>query len=156
MNKSSKIEHLYRYAHGQGMLASANEKAELRKYKVSPDDSNYATRANISAYVTAVDNGYHLSFYDWCQNNNKADRRRKGSSEREMASKNREMGAGAMMLGWLIWGIAIYWMFHGALTVGVCAIAGAIVSVILLRLNRRIAGFTLVLLPIILTVVFGR
>lgn len=156
MNNSQKIALLYQKAHGQGINASLEEQRELKKYKVSADDGNYATKANISAYVRDVDSGYRLSFYDWCQNNHKNDRRRKGSSEREMASTNREQGIGAMMSGWLIWGIAIYWMFHGSLTVGACAIAGAVISVILLRLNRRLAGFTLIMLPVILAVVFGR
>lgn len=154
MNKNTKVSLLYQIAHGQQV--SAEERRELKKYKVYADDTNYATRANIAAYVNAVDGGYRLSFYDWCMNNCKMDRRRKGSSEREMAANNRYMGIGAMMLGWLIWGMAIYWMFHGTLTVGVCAVAGAVVSAILMRLNRRLAGFTLFLLPIILAVIFGR
>lgn len=156
MNNSKKVTLLYQKAHGQGINASLEEQRELKKYKVSADDGNYATKANISAYVRAVDSGYHLSFYDWCQNNHKNDRRRKGSSEREMASANMDEGIGAMMLGWLIWGIAIYWMFQGSLTVGACAIAGAILSAILLRLNRRAAGFTLFILPMLLAVIFGR
>ncbi len=36
------------------------------------------------------------------------------------------------------------------------AVAVAVISVILAHMNRRLAGFTLFLLPIILTVVFGR
>lgn len=36
------------------------------------------------------------------------------------------------------------------------AVAVAVISVILAHKNRRLAGFTLFLLPIILTVVFGR
>lgn len=156
MNNARKITLLYQKAHGQGMNATLEEQRELKKYKVTADDGYYATKKNISDYVRAVDSGYYLSFYDWCQNNHKADRRRKGSSEREMASANREQGIGVMMFGWLIWGIAIYWIFHGSLTVGACAIAGAVISVILLRINRRLAGFTLILLPAILVVVFGR
>lgn len=154
MNKNTKVTFLYQIAHGHQV--SAEKQRELKKYKVYADDANYATRANLAAYVNEVDSkGCRLSFYDWCMNNCKMDRRRKGSSEREMAANNRDMGIGAMMLGWLIWGMAIYWMFHGTLTVGVCAVAGAVVSAILLRLNRRLAGFTLFLLPIILTVIFG-
>lgn len=84
------------------------------------------------------------------------DRRRRGSSEREMASENRWDSVGAMMLGWLMWGMAIYWFLDGTLPAGTCAVGGAIVSAILVRMNRRLAGFTLFLLPIILTVLFGR
>ena len=156
MNQTRKVNLLYQKAHGQKMNASPEEQRELRKYSVSSGDGNYATKANITAYVKAVDNGYRLPFYDWCRNNHKADRRRKGSSENEMARENKADGIGAMMLGWLIWGMAIYWMFHGELTVGACAIVGAVVSAILQRLNRRMAGFTLFLLPIILAVIFGK
>ncbi len=156
MNKTRKIELLYQRAHGQGGNISSEELKELRQYKVSSSDGNYATKANIREYVGAVDGGYRLSFYDWCQNNLKADRRRKGSSEREMAQDNRMQGIGAILLGWLEWGIAIYWMFHGAIPVNSCAVAGAIISIILLRLNRRWAGFTLFLLPIILAAIFNK
>ena len=156
MNKTRKIDLLYKKAKGQELNATPEEKRELKKYKVQAGDSNYATRGNISNYVSAVDSGYRLSFYDWCQNNHKADRRRKGSSEKEMASANRDQGLGAIIMGWLTWGMAIYWMFHGSLSVGNCAIVGAVVSVILMRLNRRLSGFTLFLLPIILAVFFGR
>lgn len=154
MNKTRKIELLYQRAHGQGANIGAEEQKELRKYKVSSSDGYYATKANIRAYVGAVDEGCRLSFYDWCQNNLKADRRRKGSSEREMAQDNRMQGVGAILLGWLEWGIAIYWMFHGAIPAGSCAVVGAIISVILYRLNRSMIVFTLFLLPIILALVF--
>ena len=156
MNKSRKIDLLYNKAHGRVFDASAAEKRELSKYKVQDDDSNYATRSNISKYVSAVDNGYRFSFYDWCMNNHKADRRRKGSSEKEMARENTQRGIGAVMLGWLLWGMAIYWMFKGQMSVGSCAIAGAVVSIILMRINRRMAGFNLFILPVILAVIFGR
>lgn len=156
MNKTQKIDALYKIAHGQQVSFTTEEQRELRKYKVVGDDGNYATKSNIAQYVKAVDEGYPLAFYDWCKNNLKADRRRKGSSEREMAANNRWDGAGAMMVGWLIWGMAIYWICGGALTVGCCAVAGAVISAILLHLNRKLAGFTLLLLPIILIVVFGR
>lgn len=155
MNKTKKIDALYKIAHGQPVSLIPEEQRELRKYKVDSGDGNYATRSNITEYVNAVDKGYPLAFYDWCQNNLKADRRRKGSSEHEMAANNREGGISAMMIGWLLWGLAIYWIFGGAFTAGNCAIAGAIVSVILRRLNRRLSGFTMFLLPIILMVVFG-
>ena len=154
MNKSRKIDLLYKKAHGQGVDMSPGEKRELSKYKVQAGDSNYATRANISKYVSAVDGGYRLSFYDWCLNNHKADRRRKGSSEREMARENTERGIGAVMLGWLVWGIAIYWIFNERLSVGSCAIAGAIVSLILSRVNRRLSGLTVFILPIVLVAIW--
>lgn len=156
MNKARKVDLLYKIAHRQSVNITAAEQKELRKYKVYEDDANYATKSNLSSYVNEVDKGYRLSFYDWCQNNYKADRRRKGSSQREMAANNRDNSISAMLLGWLVWGMAIYWMFKGALSVGACAIAGAIVAAILLHLNRRMAGFTLFLLPIIIAVIFGK
>lgn len=156
MNNTRKVTLLYQKAHGQRIDASPEEKRELRKYSVSSGDGNYATKANISAYVKDVDNGYRLSFYDWCRNKHKADRRRKGSSENEMACANKEEGMNSALLGWLIWGIALYWMFHGELEVVTCAIAGAVISVVLRTLNRRMAPYTLFLLPIVLAVVFGR
>lgn len=156
MNKTRKVTLLYQKAHGQRINVSPEEKAELRKYGVSPGDGDYATKANISAYIKDVDEGYRLSFYDWCRNKHKADRRRKGSSESEMKRENRAEGRESMLLGWLIWGIAIYWMFHGELAVVSCAIAGAVISVILRTLNRRMAPYTLFLLPIVLAVIFGR
>lgn len=155
MTKTKKVDALYKIAHGQPVNLTPEERRELRKYKVSSDDGNYATKKNVTQYVNEVDKGYSLSFYDWCHNNLKADRRRRGSSEREMAADNRWDGIGALMLGWLMWGLAIYWMFGGAFTAGNCAIAGAVVSVVLRNLNRRLSGFTLFLLPIILAVVFG-
>ena len=98
MTNTRKVQLLYQKAHGQGMSATPAEQRELRKYKVDTDDGNWATKANISAYVKAVDGGYHLSFYDYCRNHQKGDRRRKGHSEKEMASDNRDQTIAAMLL----------------------------------------------------------
>lgn len=155
MNKTRKITLLYQKAHGQSVNVTAEEQRELRKYRVSVQDGNYATIKNVSDYVSAVDRGYSLSFYDWCMNNHKMDRRRKGSSESQMLARNREMGLSAMLVGWLMWGIAIYWIFDGVFPAGSCAIAGAVVSAVLVRMNRRAVLFTLFLLPVILAVIFG-
>lgn len=154
MNKTRKVDLLHKVAHGQGFLGSAEEKRELKKYKVTSGDSYHATKANLSAYVSAVDSGYRLSFYDWAMNNCKADRRRKGSSEAEMAQFNKDQGISAMLMGWLVWGIAIYWMFHGSLGVGACAIAGAVIALILFRLARNLAVFTQLFLPVIIAIIF--
>lgn len=158
MNKTRKIELLYQKAKGQQLSASPAEMRELRKYKIKAGEGDfYTTKANIRAYVTEVDNeGYRLSFYDWCMNHKKADRRRRGSSEKDMAKENQAMNMSAVFWGWLVWGVAIYWMFNGRLTVGSCAIAGAIVSVVLINCARRWIGFTLFLLPAILAAIFGR
>lgn len=157
MNKTQKINLLYQKAKGQSLNITSEEKNELRKYKIDAgSDALHVTKANIGAYVNAVDNdGCRLSFYDWCMNNNKADRRRKGGSKEELASFNRSQSAGVIFVGWLTWGLAIYWMFHGALSVGKCAVAGAIVALVIFKCARKWAGFTLILLPIILTVIFA-
>jgi hypothetical protein len=153
VNTSRKVDLLYKKAHGQGMDASAAEKRELGRYKVQSDDGNLATKANISAYVKAVDGGYPFSFYDWCMNNKKADRRRKGSSAGEMAAKNRSDSIGVMLIGWLFWGLAVYWVLNGAVSAGGCAVIGAIIAAVLYKCSRRYAGLTVVLLPIIIAVV---
>lgn len=154
MNRTRKVDLLHKVAHGQGFQGSAEEKRELKKYKVTSGDGRYATKANLSAYISEVNSGYRLSFYDWAMNNCKADRRRKGSSEAEMAQFNRDQGISVVLMGWLIWGIAIYWMFHGSLGVGACAVAGAVVALILFKIARNAAGFTQILLPCILAVIF--
>lgn len=156
MTDTRKIELLYQKAHGQKMDASPAEQRELSKYKVSVDDGNYATKNNIRAYVKAVDSGScRLPFYDWCYNNHRGDRRRKGHSEKAMADTNKEKTLAAMFTGWLFWGVAIYWLAGQTLSVGVCAIAGAITAAILLRMNRKLAGFTLILLPAIILAVIA-
>lgn len=155
MTKARKVDILYRMAKGQRTDASTAELQELRKYKVSADDANVATRANITNYVSAVDNGYRLSFYDWCANNLQGDRRRKGGSAKAIANANKEQSMATVFIGWLVWGIAFYWIFGGGVSVVACAIIGAIVSFVLQRCFRRAAGFTLIVLPIILAVIFG-
>lgn len=156
MTNTRKEQLLYQKAHGQGINASPEEKRDLRKYKVDTDDGNYATKANIRAYIKAVDSGYHLSFYDYCCNNRKGDRRRKGSSEKEMASHNREQTIAAMMVGWLVWGVALYWAFGQRQSVGSCAIMGAIISAVLQRLGRKWAMFTCFVLPCVIAVIAGK
>ena len=155
MNKTRKVEILHKIAHGQTVYVSPEEQRELNKYKVSEYDGNIATKANISAYVTAVDNGTRLSFYDWCANNLRGDRRRKDGKAAAIAASNSEMSAAAVFMGWLVWGMAIYWMLDGKESFGTCAIAGMVVAFILSRCTRKIAGFTLFMLPIILTAIFG-
>lgn len=157
MNKTRKIEILHKMAKGEPHNATPAEISELRKYKVGRgEDSFCATKKNISDYITAVDNGCRISFYDWCMNNKRADRRRKGSSEKDIAASNKSDSMSFMFVGWLTWGIAIYWMAHGAVSVGACAIAGAIISFILSRVARRTSVITMLILPIVLASYFGR
>ena len=155
MNNTRKIQLLYQKAHGQGINASPEEKRELRKYKVDTDDGNYATKANIRAYIKAVDGGYHLSFYDYCRNNLKGDRRRKGHNEKDMASHNRDQTIAVMLVGWLVWGVALYWTFGQRQSVGSCAIMGAIIAAVLQRVCRRWAMFTCFVLPCAIAPIAG-
>lgn len=156
MTKARKIDILYRMAKGQNTNASSQELQELRKYKIcAGDDANIATRANITNYVAAVDNGYRLSFYDWCANNLQGDRRKKSGRAESIARSNKEQSFGSVFVGWLVWGLALYWIFDGGVSAGVCAIMGAIVAFVLQKCSRRLAGFTLIILPIILAVVFA-
>ena len=157
MTKARKVEILYRMAKGHATDASLQELQELRKYKVSAGaDADYATRANITNYVSAVDNGYRLSFYDWCANNLQGDRRRKGGSAEEIAATNKAQSNATVFMGWLVWGIAIYWILGGKAAVGVCAIIGAVVAFVLQRCFRRGAMFTLFILPIAIAVICAR
>lgn len=154
MRKARKVEILYRMAKGQATDASLQELQELRRYKVSAGaDADYATRANITNYVAAVDNGYHLSFYDWCANNLQGDRRRKSGSAEEIAATNKAQSNATVFMGGLVWGIAIYWMFGGEVAVGACAVIGAVIAYVLQRCFRRWAMFTLFILPIVIAVI---
>lgn len=153
MTKDRKIEILYRKAKGQPIHASDKELLELQRYKVTAGyDADIATRKNIANYVSAVDNGCRISFYDWCANNLQGDRRRKSGRAEEIASANKTQSAATVFVGWLIWGMALYWMFDESVSVGACAILGAIVSFVLQRVSRRLAGFTVIILPIIIAV----
>lgn len=153
MNKTRKIELLYKIAKGQAVNITERERRELSRYRVRENEGSfYTTKANIRAYVTAVDSGFRISFYDWCMNNNKADRRRRGSSEAAMERSNQENSMAVMGMGWLIWGMALYWMLQENVSVGACAVFGAIISAALYKCARRAAAFTLFALPIALAV----
>lgn len=157
MTKTRKVELLYKKARGQKMNATPEELRELKKYKVDFNEVElYVKKANISAYVSAVDNnGFRRSFYDFCRDNRVADRRRKGSSEEDIAGYDKDQGIGLIFLGWLTWGIAVYWMFHGALSVGTCAIMGIIISLCLFRFSRKWVAWTVFILPLVLAAIFG-
>lgn len=155
MKKDRKIELLYRKAKGQAWNASQAEIRELQRYKVDADDGYYATKANISAYVTDVDNGrWNHSFYDWCRENKKADRRRKGSSEAEMEQFNSAQNKSVVIIGGFIWGIALYWILQESVSAVVCLVIGALIALGLFKISRKQAMFTVIGLPIILAAVF--
>lgn len=152
MKKDRKIDLLYRKAKGQGWNhASQAEIQELRKYKVDADDGYYATKANISAYVSDVDRGrWNHSFYDWCRENKKADRRRTGSGEAEMAQFNNAQNKSVIFIGGFIWGIALYWLMGESASVVGCLVMGALIALGLFKISRKRVAFTVVGLPIIL------
>lgn len=151
MNKQRKVDLLYKKARGLVVDATSAEKAELRKYKVdSNEDSFFATKTNISSYVYAVDNGSKQSFYDWCFKNNKADRRRKGGSVDSMESyQGSTLGAG-VLLGVLFWGS--YFVVGCGANILVGGLLGGVISFIFTKMFRRMSGFLVFLLPIILYV----
>lgn len=155
MDKSSKINVLYKIAMGESVSLSTAEKIELSRYKVGYVGKPLTTKGNIGQYITDVDKGYRKSFYDWCLDNNMGDRRTKSGSSSAIKSFNREQNIGVMLVGWLVWGLAIYWILNERISAGGCAIIGALVSVVVFRLKREAAGFTCFLLPIILAVIFG-
>lgn len=156
MTKARKVELLYRKAKGQDWSASPEEAKELRRYRVDAnEDSFISTKTNIAAYVTAVDNGCRLAFYDWCMENKKADRRRKNSDQESMTRFNSDQNKAAVFIGWLMWGIAIYWILQGTVPAAGCAVIGAVIALLLFRIARKQAAFTLILLPLILAAYFG-
>lgn len=155
MNKARKVDLLYKRAKGQYTDGSQAEWNELKQYKVGSEGDFYVTRANVSEYVTAVDNGYRKSFYDWCLDNNKADRRMKGSDEAQMAKLSGQQNKAVLFAGWLTWGIALYWIFGGVFPVGICAVAGALLSLALFKCARKQAVLTLIIIPLGLAVFFG-
>lgn len=156
MTKGRKVELLYQKANGQGWNASPEEKKELSRYKVDAGESSFiATKSNLSEYVTAVDKGYRLSFYDWCMENRKADRRRKNSDEESMARFNSDQNKAVVFIGWLTWGIAIYWIMQGTIPVAGCAVIGAAISFVLFKIGRKQAVLTLIGLPVILAIIFA-
>ena len=157
MNKTRKVELLYKKAKGMKLEATPEELGYLVRYKVRDDEGSfYTTKSNIKQYVDAVDkDGCRLPFYDWCMNNNKADKRRKGSSVEEMEQSNKEGNFSAIFIGWLTWGAAIYWAFQETLGVGACAIIGAVISVVLFKNDRRKSVAKLIVIPFLIAYFFS-
>lgn len=156
MTKARKVELLYRKANGQDWNASPDEAKELRRYKVDANEGSFiSTKTNIAAYVTAVDNGYRLAFYDWCMENKKADRRRKNSDQESMTRFNSNQNKAVVFIGWLMWGIAIYWILQEMVPAAGCAVIGAVIALLLFKIARKLAAFTLILLPLMLAAYFG-
>ena len=156
MTKKRKENLLYKMAKGQPCDASPAELRELKKYKVTADwDCNVATHSTISKYISAVDNGCRLSFYDWCANNLQGDRRKANGKTEYILAKNKAESMGAVCIGWLLSGIAVYWILKKQVSVPTCAIIGAMIAYVLQKRFRKMIVFTLVLLPCILSVLFA-
>lgn len=152
MKQSRKVDLLHKIAHGQAINATPEEKKELKKYRISSYDAEYATKSNISAYVTAMDNRkvYASSFRDWCQNNGRGDRRRKGHSEKAIRAKNMSLIITAVFLGWFCWGATLYIILGTILSPYLCIILGGIISMPLLKFSRRWMYFNVVALPLLI------
>lgn len=157
MTKSQKIEILYKKAKGIRTKLTNEEAIELSRYRVELREGDfYTTKANIRDYVNAVDNeGCLLPFYDWCMNNNRADRRRRGGSEEALAKSNKERDKGIMFGGFFFWGIAIYWTFQETISILICGIIGAVITLFLYKLNRKNSTFKLVWLPLLIAIFFA-
>lgn len=156
MNKERKIDLLYRKAKGERLNLSAQERGELVKYRVNLNEGSFlATKKNIREYVTAVDNGCLQSFCDWCYNNKKADRRRKGSSEKDIEYRNNELTGMTVVWGFIMWGTAIYWMLHEYVSIVACGLLGGLLSIIFAKFARRRLGIYIFVIPIILAYYFG-
>lgn len=155
MTKERKIDLLYRKACGDRLNLTDQEAQELKKYKVNRGEYElYVKKDNIRDYVTYIDQGHRRAFSDWCQDNLRADRRRKGSSQKDMARENTEQKANVAYIGFVLWGLAVYWLFGGALEVIPSAIVGILIALGSFKLfGRAKAGFTQILLPIIVMVV---
>ncbi len=155
MTRTRKIDLLYAIAKGKQVSISPEERKEIKKYKVdSGEYAFYTTKKNISAYLSAVDNGNaRLSYRDWCLNNHLADRRRSGSDDKSIAKDNR-----AYMIGWAVAG-GVFWMMCLAQVFGTastaCIFGGMVISVFLSVISRKYVAFTNILLPLVIIVVSG-
>lgn len=152
MNTDRKVELLYKKAKKQKYQCTKEEQGELAKYKIGRGEKSfYTTKANIKEYVHAVDKeGFKRTFYDWCMDNGKADKRRIGSDKYNMRSDQMYLGLGAILWGMIMWGMAFYLTFRGIIPGGICAIAGMIVGFVLARWRRRWIWLTLFIIPILI------
>lgn len=152
MTTDRKVDLLYKRAKGQNIQCTQEERKELGKYKVEcGEESFYTTKSNIKEYVRAVDKeGFKRSFYDWCMDNNKADKRRIGSDEKSMQARQKELGLGVVLFGAITWGLAIYWFCEEEVPVGTCAMGGMVIAYVLSRWKRRWTEITLFVIPILI------
>ena len=154
MTKSKKIELLYRIAKGTSVSISADEKKELRKYKVDAGGEYpyYTTKKNITAYVTAVDKGStRLPFRDWCLNNGYADRRRWASDKASIQKRSLQNVLSCGVKGSIFWTICI-----GTITgdlVG-SVIPAFLIATVLCCIWRKNVVFFDVILPLAIAILY--
>ena len=155
MNTNEKVGILYKKVRGENL--SFQEKSAVSKYNVSREDGAFlATKKNLRDYIKAVDSGAtRKNFYTWCIDNGRADARRKGGKASDIKEFRKEQGLGAFLMGFLVWGIAVYWILGGRASVGASAIVGGIISFVLYKINRKITFFTCLVLPIMLAAYFS-
>lgn len=152
MTKGKKIELLYNIAKGNPVNISAVERKELRKYKVEYSEyAFYTTKKNIAAYVEAVDSGNILAFRDWCRNNGYADRRRAGSDKASMKKDVRQE-----LLSWAFGGSILWIICLGTLKGSLegVLLPAALISVFLCFVSRKYVGFTNVVLPLAIAILY--
>jgi hypothetical protein len=154
MTKENKVDILYKMAMGQSVSLTASERKELSKYDVRTTGKPYTTKGNIRQYISDADKGYKKSFYDWCVDNGKGDRRLKGGQKEAIRNDDKQETFVWAFMGWLFWGVAFYWILGGQAPAGVCAVLGAIASVVIFKMNRASSLETCFILPLLITCVF--
>ena len=151
MTKARKVDLLYNIAKGSSTDATSAELRELKKYTVDRCEvKKFVKRDNISKYVSAVDGGFKRSFYDFCVENRLSDRRRKGSSEEAIGKDDKNLGIAWVLIGWLTWGVAVYYILGGKVPSGIAAIIGGVVSLVICKRGRKSAMFTIFILQIVI------
>ena len=150
MTKARKVELLYCKAKGKDLKATPEEIKEISRYKVDYDEGSYATKANIGAYVTAIDKGSRRSFYDWCIDNGKGDRRRREGRAETIREDDKWEAVRCVFVGTIFWSVALYMLLGGS-----AIFLAAVISFILYKVRRDHVGITMIILPIVLACLFG-
>jgi hypothetical protein len=152
MSKTKEKDILYRIAKGKSV--TPQERESVKHLIKDFGDGSKVTRAGINQYYDAATSGRtHLSYNDFTSNRLIGDRRKRGGRASDIRSENAEGTMAAVLMGWFVWGLAIYWLSGGSASVKSSAVIGAIIAVVLYFVARRWTPFTEFLLPIILTVI---
>lgn len=152
MSKTSEKDILYRIAKGKSV--TAQERESVKHLIKDFGDGSKVTRAGINKYYDAVTSGRtHVSYNDFASNRLMGDRRKRGGRVSDIKNDNRQGTLAALFMGWLLWGMAIYWIGGRSASVGSSAVIGAIISVVLFFVARRLTPFTEFVLPIIVAII---